>query len=334
MVGILGGGRPGWKTGMALLAKLGLSATLMAFLISRIPFGTVTESLARADRGWLAAAAVLMLLSNLLGSYQWARLLAAVETRIPLWKVCAYYHVGLFFNNFLPANIAGDVARVADASRHGPTRGAAISAVVMDRLIATVALAGLALVSTLPAIDRFHLSVLYAVVVGFFVLSLTLVWAVFHPGLLPALERALTKIGLGGLKPHLDELALRLQGFKDRRRLLIGVLAVAAAVQLARVGVHILVARALHISVPIPYFFLFVPLLAVIVSLPISFNGIGLREGAGILLFGLVGVDRAQAFSLQFTTYLVAVAVSMLGALVLLVRMPRRAAGKALRRTS
>jgi hypothetical protein len=78
--------------------------------------------------------------------------------------------------------------------------------------------------------------------------------------------------------------------------------------------------------VPLVYFFLFVPLLAVIVSLPISLNGIGVREGAGILLFGWIGVDRAHAFSLQFTTYLVAVAVSLLGGLVFLVRIPRRRA--------
>ena len=58
------------------------------------------------------------------------------------------------------------------------------------------------------------------------------------------------------------------------------------------------------------------PLLAVIVSLPISFNGIGVREGAGIVLFGLVGVERAPAFSLQFLTYLVMVAVSLLGLMV------------------
>ena len=89
---------------------------------------------------------------------------------------------------------------------------------------------------------------------------------------------------------------------------------------------HVLVARALGLHMPAAYFFLFVPLLAVIVSLPISLNGIGVREGAGIVLFGLVGVDRATAFSLQFTTYLVAVAVSLLGGLVFLARIPRRRA--------
>jgi hypothetical protein len=67
-------------------------------------------------------------------------------------------------------------------------------------------------------------------------------------------------------------------------------------------------------------------LLAVIVSLPISLNGIGVREGAGVVVFGLVGVGRAQAFSLQFTTYLVAVAVSLLGGLAFLLRIPRRRA--------
>ena len=106
----------------------------------------------------------------------------AVEIRIPFWKVCAYYHVGLFFNNFLPANIGGDIARVLDASRYGPTRAAALSAVMMDRLIGTVALAGLALVTTLPAIDRFHLRWSTSRVVAFFALSVMVLWAVLPPG--------------------------------------------------------------------------------------------------------------------------------------------------------
>jgi len=204
----------------------------------------------------------------------------------------------------------------------------------MDRLIGTLALAGLALLTTLPAIDRFHLSLIYLALLAFFALSVALVWAIFHPVLLPAIGRVLARVGLGGLSPHLDDLAVRLQGFRDRRRLMIGLLAVATVVQLARVAVHVLVARALGIRVPLSYFFLFVPLLAVIVSLPISLNGIGVREGAGIVLFGLAGVDRTPAFMLQFTTYLVAVAVSLLGALAFLARIPRRTAeARRLRRT-
>jgi uncharacterized protein (TIRG00374 family) len=324
-----------WKGILLLGAKIVLSVGLMTFLFSRIPVGKVGDVLRHADRRWLATAAGLMLASNLLGAWQWARLLSAVGIRIPFWKVCAYYHVGLFFNNFLPANIGGDFMRVMDASRYDASRATALSTVLMDRLIGTVALAGLSLVTTIPAIDRFHLRLAYLALVAFFGASVVMIWAVFHPALLPALERLLARIGLSGLKGPLDDLAARLGEYRRQRSLIVQLLLLAAVVQLSRIGVHAMVSRALGLHVPLPYFFLFVPLLAVIVSLPISLNGIGVREGAGIVLFGLVGVDRTAAFSLQFTTYLVAVAVSLLGGLVFLARIPvRRAAVRTERRLS
>ncbi len=315
--------------------KIAFSIGLIAFLLWRIPFHSVARALSSADPRWLAAAAGMMLLSNLLGSYQWWRLLQVADIRLPLWKVCAYYHVGLFFNNFLPANIGGDIARVADSSRHGATTGAAVSAVLMDRLVGTMALAGLALLTTLPAVDRFHLAIAYACLVAFFALSWLLVWAIFHPRLLPTIERLLARVGLGRLAPHLDELAVRLEAYRGARGLLARMLLVAAVTQLLRIGVHALVARALGLQLSFQYFLLFVPLLAVIVSLPISLNGLGLREGAGVLLFGLIGVDRPRAFSLQFLTYLVAVAVSLLGGLAYVIRIPqRRAAARSLGRNA
>lgn len=307
-------------------AKAVVSVGLLAFLFRRIPIDQFVTTARDVRLEWLAAAWLVLFASNLLGAWQWNRLLQVVEIRIPFWKVCTYYFVGLFFNNFLPAGIGMDIARVADSSRHGPTKTAALSAVLMDRLIGMVAMASLALVTSLPGIDRFHLTLVYLALVGFFAVSVTLVWAVFHPALLPACERLLARVGLGGLSPHLDDLAARIAGFRARRGLFVGLFAVAALTQVMRIGVHVLVARALGLQVPLVYFFLFVPLLAVIVSLPISFNGIGVREGAGIVLFGLVGVDRAHAFSLQFLTYLVMVAVSLLGGLVFLVRIPQRRA--------
>ena len=328
-------GRPGWRGALLLAAKVVFSLGLMAFLFARIPLADVGAAVRTADPHWLGAAAGLLLASNVLGAYQWQWLLRTVEIRIPFWKVLSYYHVGLFFNNFLPANVGGDLARVLDASRYGSSRAAAFSTVLMDRLIGTLALAGLALVTTLPAVNHFHLSMAYLALVGFFALSLVMVWAVFHPALLPAVERVLARVGLGGFQPALDDLAGRLQGFRDQRGLFVRLLAVALVVQVARILVHVLVARALGLDIALPYFFLFVPLLAVIVSLPISLNGIGVREGAGIVLFGLVGVGRTGAFALQFTTYLVAVAVSLLGGLVFLARLPhRRAVARQIRRST
>ncbi|MCC6350595.1 MAG: flippase-like domain-containing protein [Candidatus Eisenbacteria bacterium] len=320
-----GPGRPSPKTALLLGAKVVLSLGLFAWLFRKIDWSQV-DSIRHARLEWLAVAFGLMLASNVLGSYQWSRLLRGAGIGLPFWKVCAYYHVGLFFNNFLPANVGGDFARVMDASRTTGSRATSFSTVLLDRMIGTVTLAGLAVVTTLPAIDHFHLGVVYAGLLFVFVASGMLLWAIFHPRSLATVERLLSGLGLGRLKPALDELADRLQGFRHQRRLFMELFIVALIVQVMRVGVHVLTARALGLAVPAAYFFLFVPLLAVIVSLPISLNGIGVREAAGIQLFGLVGLSPGRAFSLQFTTYLVAVAVSLIGGVVFLVRIPHRRA--------
>lgn len=309
-----------------LSLKVLVSVALFVWLFQRVQWDGIGPTLGEASPGWVLAAAALLLASHVLASYQWARLLHAADIAIPFWKVVAYYHVGLFFNNFLPANVAGDLARTLDAARAGSSRATALSTVLLDRLVGTVALAGIAVLTTLPAIDHFHLAAAYTGVVAFFAVSVVMLRAVLEPRVLAALQRLLARIGLGGFAPALDQLATSLVAFRGRRRLLLELLAVAMVVQVMRIGVHVLFARALGLTVETAYFFLFVPLLAVLVSLPISLNGIGVREGAGILLFGLVGLDRAHAFALQFGTYLVAVGVSLIGGLVFLARIPGRRA--------
>ena len=312
---------------IALLAlKILVSVALFVWLFRRLQWSSIGPALRHADSAWVAGAAVLLLASHLLASYQWGRLLAAVGIELPFWKVASYYHVGLFFNNFLPANVGGDFARTLDAARAGSTRATALSTVVLDRLLGTVALGVIAVLTTLPLIDQFHLAAAYAGVVGFFVLGVVMLRAVLEPRVLTTLERLMARVGLARFSPALDELSGRLAAFRGQRRLLLELMAVALVVQVMRIGVHVLFARALGLHVPTAYFFLFVPLLAVIVSLPISLNGIGVREGAGMLLFGLVGLDRASAFALQFGTYLVAVGVSLIGGMIFLARIPSRRA--------
>jgi uncharacterized protein (TIRG00374 family) len=312
-----------------LVAKVLVSACLFAWLFQRVDWSAIRPTLGAASPAGVLGAAALLLASHLLASFQWSRLLAAAGIALPFWKVAAYYHIGLFFNNFLPANVAGDTMRTLDAARSGSSRATALSTVLLDRLIGTVALGGVAVVTTIPALDHYRLAAAYGGVLAFFGVAVLMLRAVLEPRVLAALERALAAVGLGRFSPALDELAAGLAAFRGRRRLLVALLGVALVVQVMRIGVHVLFARALGLTVPAAYFFLFVPLLAVIVSLPISLNGIGVREGAGMLLFGLVGLDRSSSFALQFGTYLVAVGVSLLGGLLFLVRiLTRRAAAR------
>ena len=75
--------------------------------------------------------------------------------------------------------------------------------------------------------------------------------------------------------------------------------------------------------------FLLVPMLALAIVLPISLNGLGLRELVATRLLPQIGVGSEAAVSWQLATYLVQVAVSLVGGAIFAVELSR---GRLLRR--
>ena len=72
----------------------------------------------------------------------------------------------------------------------------------------------------------------------------------------------------------------------------------------------------LNISVPIIYYFLYIPVIQVIVLLPISIAGIGVREGAFVYFFTQLGVSRTQAFSLSLVVFSLSLCLAFIGGII------------------
>src|SRR5207249_5211049 len=86
------------------------------------------------DLGILVAAFGLYLLAITAGAYKWGILLAAQGIRVPLYYLLRYTFVGLFFGNFLPSNVGGDVVRAYDLARFTERKAVSSASVVVDRL--------------------------------------------------------------------------------------------------------------------------------------------------------------------------------------------------------
>jgi hypothetical protein len=87
-------------------------------------------------------------------------------------------------------------------------------------------------------------------------------------------------------------------------------------IQSLRVSTHVLVAVALGVRIDlvvVGLFFVFVPLLSLAMIPPITINGLGIREGLGILLFAGAGIGETDAFAIEFLTYAVSVSISLIG---------------------
>jgi uncharacterized protein (TIRG00374 family) len=311
-----------------LVLKILLSFLLFAYVVAKVSPRNVWGTMRAADPTLLALAAGLFLVSSLIGSWLWARLLRAQGVVIPYPKAASYYFVGLFFNNFLPSNIGGDIARISDASKHAEHVSPVFSATLMDRLIGVVAIGFLAAVTSVAALDRLHLHAIYGAILAVFLIAAFFFASIFHRGILQAFERPFRALGARRVEAAITRLMDDLHGFRNQGGALAQAFVASTLVQVSRIYVHALVGLALGVRISIAYYFLFVPVLAALISLPISLNGLGVREGASVVLFQMAGLTREQAFSIPFLTYVVSVLISLLGGLIFISRTPRRALGQ------
>ncbi|MGH2569998.1 MAG: lysylphosphatidylglycerol synthase transmembrane domain-containing protein, partial [bacterium] len=119
--------------GAALRFAVGFAA--LGLLITRMDPARAWAVVASADPGWLFAALAAQLAGKAFWVLRWGTLLASTGHRRGAGELLRWILVGLFFNNFLPTSVGGDVARGLGIARGGVPRATAAASVVGDRLI-------------------------------------------------------------------------------------------------------------------------------------------------------------------------------------------------------
>jgi uncharacterized protein (TIRG00374 family) len=225
--------------------------------------------------------------------------------------------VANFFNNFLPSTVGGDAMRVYDSYRLGQSKGAAVSAVVVDRLLGLVVLSLLAFCSLL-FVPEFSGSrvLLAAMVILLGMVFAAVTWAIFSEAV-PSLASRLPIHYLPGL---LTRLFIRCWGafrvYRGQPMVLARALGLSLALQGNVVLAYVLVARSLGLPVAVLSFCWIVPLTLFITMVPISINGIGLRENAMVLFLGMHGVTGTDAVAYALLIYVGSLVWGVIGGVV------------------
>ncbi len=314
----------GWRPLAASLLKVGVSVILVYLLLRGIGWGPIRAQFGAASWGSLSLALGFFVVSNLLGALQWYLLLVSRQIRLPFVRILGYYHVGLFFNNFLIGNVGGDAFRVFDIRRiTGETREA-LSTVFFDRFIGFFAMSTLALVAIfLAAREMVHASALESILFIFGAWLLALAFLFYEPfakkfsGIFRLLLPA-------SLHLRVKSFYYSLHGFRSRKLLLLNLLALSLLVQTLRILTHYYAARSLGVDVRVNFFFLFIPVVALVASLPISLGGLGVREQSAVALFGSLGIPGAKIVAFEFIAYLVGIFASIPGGILFALRREER----------
>jgi uncharacterized protein (TIRG00374 family) len=299
-----------------LTIKIVVSTGLMVFLLNKISVPEILKLIATIDLKVIATAAACFLLSNYLGSLQWHLLLDSSGIKLSFRQTFRFYFTGLFFNNFLPANVGGDAVKIYDVTKVGSSVYQVIAVTLLDRLLGIFSLCLLALLAAVYLIQSHGADTYSVYLLVFIACMIPGVGFYFFKPLGNVLRRTVTLIRPLSLDTRISSVLDHLGKFKGRKLLVSRLVCLSLIIQTLRVFTHVLVGLALGVTLDfiiLCQFFVFVPLLSLAMIPPITINGLGIREGLGIILFANAGLAETDAFTMEFLTYVISVLVSLIG---------------------
>jgi uncharacterized protein (TIRG00374 family) len=289
-----------------VLVRLVVSAALLYFVLRSIDLAALWERVRGMSPAWVLLALISYLFVQAISVWRWHRLLRAQHVEVTTKTLRESIWVSLFFNNFLPSNIGGDVVRIADTASAAGSKTLATTVVLVDRVL------GLTALIVVASFGAFAASL-----VGIHVPGARWLWIVAAAGVLVAIPviaiPQLTAYLLAPLrllkKPWVDERVQRLEEainrFRETPSALAGAFAGALVVQITIVAFYLLMAQGLSVPLPILLGAVLIPVSMVVQMAPLSINGFGVREAVFAFFFRRFGlpIDAAVALSLVSTGF-------------------------------
>lgn len=317
------------KKSILICIKICISVSLIYLLLHRkdMSLGEIANQFRTTSVKWIVIGILLFTMSNVLGSFQWFLLLRARGIELPFKKAIAFYYVGLFFNNFLLGYIAGDAFRIYDISKSGGKGTDAVSTVFLDRFIGFVVLTSLALIAGLVWLRHITSSTVLLTLSFILVSWLLVIFILFNEKLARKLKHGLQLFLPEKILIKLKESYQSVNAFRHQKKLLLITVLTSIFIQGLRILVHYAAARATHANhIELYYFFVFIPIVALAVSFPISIGGFGVREQTAVNLFCLPGVGGIPkgVTAMEFMAYLIGVVSTLVGGVVFILRKKHR----------
>jgi uncharacterized protein (TIRG00374 family) len=281
--------------------KLAAGIALVGFLLWHYDLRSAFQLIRRERPVFFVATVMLYVCGQAMSAYRWRFLAALSGLRGSYAEYLSYYFIGMFTNVFVPGLVGGDTMRALYLGRQHRRLAPAFASVMADRGIGLLTLFWLAAVAALCTTRvRLPASVLR---VTLFAGMLSL--AAYIAG--PLLAKWVSSID------RFHRFFAPVIPYLSRPLALIPAIALSAMLQLALATCQYLLGVGLGLDIALATFVLIVPITNVIASLPITINGLGMREAGYLVLLGAAGVSKEQAVALSILYFAASLAGGFTG---------------------
>ena len=308
--------------------KIAFSAGLLALLFSQVDWGRAATLL--ADVHPLAIVALLAVYSadRVLMALKWHQLLHVLDSRLSRPSAIRVYYESSFVGFAMPLGGLGpDIVRYLRLRGRGIASHVTVVSILMERyvgLLATLALvvvgfAALAAIAPDPALARFA----RLTAAGGLAAALIAAAALLVPGLRRAARRLLSRIRR--IESALSKHAAAAGAYSAKGGVLAVNFLLSLLEQTTPIWTYWIGSRALGTPLPLAVCVAVAPVIVVVSRLPISYGGLGLREGSAAALLVALGYDYSESLVLMMLLFVVFFVSLLPGAVIFKRNAPRAA---------
>ena len=279
--------------------KIGISASLLAWIAFQVDWQTLLAHFRGANKLDLVACLVFLMGAYLVNGIRLAAIQRRLNLHIPRALFWGSYYSGLSFNYVLPSGIGGDTVRVLLINRKGYPAGALIVSALADRFYGLIGLFGLGGLAILAAPSALPLPVGSGLILGAGLILVMAAGLIWFPGLfshvLNRMGRRLKGRWGQGVEGGSGKFKKIFAGSGPR----LSAIGLSLLSHLLVVFSYAVCGRSLLPDMGLCHYLIAVPGVMLILLLPISLGGLGLREVSTVGLLVWMGADPQAALAMS-----------------------------------
>lgn len=306
--------------------QLLVSLTLLGALLWWIDLKQILIEVLTIKPIFVLPALLLLLIQNDFATRRWTTVLRAFTDPPSHMRMLRIQYMALFTQLFLPSSVGGAAVRVGVLFRSGYPFGISLNSVLLDRVVAFGGLVLLAIVflpavaSSLSVSDGKQTLIAAAALLALLAAGGAALWWRPLSFWLGLLNRTPLKSTADALLKAMPELV--------RPRRIATALAHSLCGQLAAMASIYVLASGNGLQVGLLDCILVMPPVMLLSALPISIAGWGVREGAMVVAFGLLGVSPQSAVALSVQFAIIGHLATIPGAIAWMMEVDRESYGK------
>lgn len=304
------------RSALPTVLRIAVSIGLLAFIARSLGIDTIADGLTKMDPRHFLLALFLSIIGILVSAWKWKLILDSKKIHQPFTYLLSYYYIGQFFNAFMPTAVGGDSARMFFLYRDSDVGVDSFSSVFVERIAGLLSIFLIGAVAAIFSIGHLPRQVTGIVLLAAFTGTAGLLTLFFTDLLTPVLDATVFKIGVGEIGNRAASLYESIHEYRGTGRILFVVLGISVVIRLANVVINYVLALGLGLRIPFVYFLIFIPITELLLFIPVSIQGFGVREASYAYLFGVAGATMTGAVTLGIVMQILRVANNLIGGCV------------------